>query len=545
MVMVVAIGVVGIANRRGLQAPLLLIVVGGAASYLPGLDRVELEPEIILFVVLPPLLYSAAISFAFRAFMRNIVAILGLGIGLVVVTALVVGFVAEALVPALTLPAAIVLGAVVSPPDAVTATAVGRRLGLPKRMMSILTGESLVNDAAALTVMSLGVAAVVGTDTLIADPVLYFMYASVVGIIIGVVLASVAKKIRRRLGDSSMETVLGLVLPFAAYLAAEELHASGVLAVVFAGFSMGWGYADLSVSTRQREREVWGVVDQLLETFVFAYMGLQLKFVIEDVRHEGLQLREMILWAVVITLVVIVIRPIYMLALRPVELGSERLWSRISHYKLPEPLNLKHNLVLSWTGMRGVVTLAAAAGVPLVTSTGAPFPGRPVIQFVAFVAALATVLVQGATLPFLIAKFDVSDAAGEQRDEQQRSLARRISKQAAKRAFEDIVESPPPGVDRDGLNRAIDTVRRTIMVRIDADAAEGVEEREERQRRRMHQIGLVRREVVRRQRDALIAARNAGQVDDDIVRAMVQRLDADETATEMRMLGGRDHGPHK
>ncbi len=239
LVIIAAIAVTGLAHRKGLQAPLVVVTVGLAASFVPGLPRLELPPDIILGIVLPPLLYSTALEFSFPSFVHNLGPILRLGVGLVVVTAFVTGQVASWVVPGLAFGTALVLGAVIAPPDAVTAVAIGRKLGMPKRVMTILTGESLVNDAAALTLFSVAVAGITGTPTALANPVLYFLYSALVGILVGLLLGILAQLIRRHLQDPGLETVLGLVVPFAAYLLAEELHASGVLAVVLAGFTLG------------------------------------------------------------------------------------------------------------------------------------------------------------------------------------------------------------------------------------------------------------------------------------------------------------------
>ena len=291
LVVVGAILVTAIAHRRGLEPALIIVVIGIAASFLPGFEAPELDSHILLTVVLPPLLYSAALDFSFPTFLRNIRPILGLGVGLVVVTAFAVAATSAWLVVVpLTFGTALVLGAIVAPPDAVTAVAVGRKLGLPKKVMAILTGESLINDAAALTLFSIAVAQVAGSHTFIENPFLLFSYSAMLGPIVGAALGFVTLWIRKRLANPGLETVQGLLVPFAAFIAAEELHASGVLAVVVAGFVVGNGTLGAGYQTRLQERYVWNSVDVLLEAFVFAYIGLHLRFVLEDLReaHESL-----------------------------------------------------------------------------------------------------------------------------------------------------------------------------------------------------------------------------------------------------------------
>ena len=309
LVVVGAIVVTAIAHRRGLEPALILVVVGFAVSFAPEFEGIELESEVLLSVVLPPLLYSAALDFSFPTFLRNIRPILGLGVGLVVITAFAVAGVASWLVPSLTFGTALILGAVVAPPDAVTAVAVGRRLGLPKKVMAILTGESLVNDAAALSLFSIAVAQVAGSRAFIENPLLLFGYSAVLGPLVGAALGYITLWIRRRLAHPGLETIQGLVVPFAAFISAEHLHASGVLAVVVAGFVVGHGSLEAGYQTRLQERYVWNSVDVMLEAFVFAYIGLQLRFVLEDLHHAHESLVEVALASGVVLLVVLAIRP--------------------------------------------------------------------------------------------------------------------------------------------------------------------------------------------------------------------------------------------
>ena len=427
LVVVGAIVVTAVAHRRGLEPALIIVVIGAAVSFLPGFEPPELDSHILLTVVLPPLLYSAALDFSFPTFFRNIRPILGLGIGLVVVTAFAVAAVSSWLVfVPLTFATALVLGAIVAPPDAVTAVAVGRKLGLPKRVMAILTGESLINDAAALTLFTIAVAQITGSETFIENPFLLFSYSAVLGPIVGAALGYVTLWIRKRLANPGLETVQGLVVPFAAFIAAEELHGSGVLAVVVAGFVVGNGTLGSGYQTRLQERYVWNSVDVLLEAFVFAYIGLHLRFVLEDLREAHESLAQVAIASVVVLLIVLVIRPLSVFAI----FGRDKLSRHVeSRYSVPVPaaggrgalgtrrrarapgrwrslidqrmLSWRENVVVSWTGMRGVVTLAAAAAIPPTTVTGEPFPERATIQAIAFVVAIGTLLIQGWTLPTL------------------------------------------------------------------------------------------------------------------------------------------------
>ena len=464
IVMIAAIAVTIFAERRNIQPPLLLALVGLLASLIPGLPRLQLEPEIILTVVLPPLLFSAAREFSFTSFIRRLGSIVNLGVLLVAVTTGLVGAAAAAIVPGMTIAVALVLGAVVSPPDAVTAVAVGRKLKLPTQMMTVLKGESLINDAAALTFFTFATASVAGTHLFINNIFLFLLYSAVAGFIVGLVLGGIVHLLQMRITNATLATVIGVVVPFTAYLIAEELGASGVLAVVAAGLSLGHNAGDARYDVRIQEQQFWQTVDGLLEAFVFAYIGLQFRWVLVDAAEKGFDVLRLIGGSVLLLLVVIVVRIgwVFFTALfsrwrdkaakrrladldaqldalprarpedrKPLErpgrgdrrsgFGRMRDRGRFAErmeqvrearaqggFDLMPPFTWRENAVISWTGMRGVVTLAAAAGIPLVTATGEAFPGRDVIQVVAFVVTIGTLLIQGLTLPWLIRTLKIS-----------------------------------------------------------------------------------------------------------------------------------------
>ncbi|GAA4489090.1 cation:proton antiporter [Rhodococcus olei] len=537
LVIVTGIAVAGFAKRLGFQVPLVLVTVGAAASFVPGVPPLVLSPDLILSVVLPPLLYSAALDLSFTTFRRNIWPILRLGVGMVLVTALAVGAFANWLVPELTLGAAIVLGAVVAPTDAVTAVAVGRKLGLPDRMMAILKGESLVNDATALTLFTLATAAVTGRRIAIDSPIVYFGYEITGGVLVGLALSLLVRLVRARASDPALETVLGVVLPFAAFLAAEEIHASGVLAVVTAGFVLGRTVGDESVSTRIQERSVWPTIDLVLETFVFAYLGLQLKTVIDAVRADGLPVHHVFGYGLAVLALVIVIRPVWIF----VNAGLRRLAARrvrtlkVRRTGRPDQLTWRQNLVLSWVGMRGVVTLAAAAGIPLATQAGAPFPGRGAIQAVAFTVAVGTLLIQGSTLPTLIRLLDVADPDEEARFAEQRALARRVSRGAAERVLAETLRQPPAALPRCETAEVVERLRRSTEARLAAEDADDLGEHEARALKLGAQFNRLRNDVLKAQRRALIAARDAGDLDDEVLRRVLDELDMEEAAAEARV----------
>lgn len=547
LVVLGAIGVTALAQRRDLQPALIIVLVGFAASFIPGLPRLEVPSELILGVVLPPLLYSAALGFSFFTFVRNVRPILGLGVGLVVLTAVAVGFVASWIVPSLALGTAILLGAVVAPPDAVTAVAIGRKLGLPRRVMDVLTGESLVNDAAALTLFTIAVSAIAGTHTLFANPVVLFLYAAVVGALLGIVLGVVANILRRHLNNPGLETVLGIMLPFAAYFIAEQLEASGVLAVVFAAFSVGAANSRVGYQTRLQEKQVWASFDVLLEAFVFAYMGLQLRFVIADVAHAGLSVPLVFAVGGIVLVLVLIVRPVFVFGMYGEGVLNERRHDRrfavSARYRAwvdrtasirrargkPErdtrqPMTVPEAIVVSWTGMRGVVTIAAAAGIPFVTASGEDFPGRALIQAVAFTVAVGTLLIQGATLPALIRRVALPSDHDRQRAEAEKVST--VADAASKRVVREFTANPPADLDA----RALEQVRLLVERRA-AETKPGESGTTLRDSAVFDELLLT---SLRAQRLAILDERDRGRLDEDAVATLSERLDYQEAAVSSR-----------
>jgi CPA1 family monovalent cation:H+ antiporter len=465
LVMTGALVIAAFAHLRGLQAGIVTVTLAAAISFIPGLPRLELDPELILGVVIPPLLYSATLNFSLFAFLKNLRSILGLGVVLVIFTTVVVGFVTSWIAPELGLAGAFVLAAVVSPPDSVTTVSHGREIGLPRRTVSILTGESLVNDAAALTLFAVAVAAVTGDREFIENPFLLFGWEAAVGLILGVVIGRVVVMVRSKVGNPTIESGLNLLVPFLAYFAAEQLHASGIIAVVAAGFTVSMSrfgskksaLPSTAYRTRLQEAALWPVVDLILEAFVFAYMGLQFRFVLEDLAESSTPTWSTIGLGLIVLLTVILCRFAWVyfsygraqLALliyakrmaasfdptarrrrrrrggpgRPGPLGRDGGRDR-GHVTVLTPAE---NLLVSWTGMRGIITLAAAGGIPLTIASGAPFPGRTIIQTVAFIVAVGTLLLQGSTLPLLAKRLKIDTTAEDAEIDQGRAEARAVA----------------------------------------------------------------------------------------------------------------------
>lgn len=453
------IAVSAIAKRRNIEPGMIIVVLAAAASFIPGVPRLELDSELILAIVVPPLLYSATRGASFSAFGANLRAIITLGVLLVLLTAGVLGLVAAWLLPSIGAAAAFVLGSVLAPPDTITTVSHGDEIGLPKRVTSILTGESLVNDATALTLFTIAIAAVNGKHTTWQHGTLELVRNTAVGLGIGAGMAVPALWIRKRLRNPTLETSLVLLVPFTAFLTAEEAHASGILAVVAAAFSISVNltldpkhqYAG-GYRTRLQEEAVWPVLDFLLETFVFAYIGLQLKFVLQDLADSDEPgLARTLVAAGVLLVVAIVFRVLAVYGLFGRWLLRDRMAKRRAGRdpqfrqamderrkrrtrRGGEPLDpptQKETLLVGWTGMRGILTLAAASAIPAQTVAKTPFPGRDAIQAIALIVTLGTLLIQGTTIGRLARwlKFDLTAERAE--TEATRERGRQIVAEAA------------------------------------------------------------------------------------------------------------------
>ena len=327
-VVVVSVLLAAVARRYDVSAPLALVVAGLAAGLIPGFKQIQLNPELVLYVLLPPLLWSAGMESSYVALRRNIRPIGLLAVGLPLATTFAVGYVAYKAVPQLTVAAALTLGAIVAPPDAVSATAIGRRLGLPRRMMTLLGGESLLNDATALTAYKVSLAAAIGTAASWSSGLATFALAAAGGVAMGVALGAVFAFIRSRLDDPLVESALGLVAPFIIYLAAEEeIHGSGVLAVVVAGLILGQRSTRASYATRLQDTAVWKAVQLVLESFAFLMIGLQLPTVVSEL--AGISASVIAVSSVAVLAMVIIVRIVwlYLFAYLP-RLLSKRIRDR-------------------------------------------------------------------------------------------------------------------------------------------------------------------------------------------------------------------------
>lgn len=349
--------VAGASRRLGWSAPLVLVLVGIAVSFLPGVPSFELDPDLVLVGFLPPLLYAAAIRTSLVDFASAKEALLWLSVGFVITSTLVVGLVTWWIVPSLSLAAAIALGAVVAPPDAVAATSIARRVGMPRRIVTILEGESLVNDATALVALSAAIAALTGTVT-VGTVSRDFLVAVGGGVAIGLAATWLLAQIRRRIEDPVLDTTLSFTAPFVAFLPAEAVHASGVLAVVITGLLLGHKAPVLqSAASRIAESTNWRTVQFLLENTVLLLIGLQVQGLVQDVADTDLSATRVIVICAVVLVTTIAVRVVYVMGTTALYVkGPARLRRRAWGWST--------GFVVSWAGMRGVVTLAAVFLLP-------------------------------------------------------------------------------------------------------------------------------------------------------------------------------------
>jgi monovalent cation/hydrogen antiporter len=486
--------------------PILLVLGGLAIGFVPGMPTIELSPDLVLVAFLPPLLYGAAFFTPLRELRANAGSISTLAVGLVLATTIGVAVVAHAVIPEMTWPTAFVLGAIVSPTDPTAATAIAQRLGLPRRLIAIIEGESLVNDGTALVVLRVAVVAVVTGSFSLASASANFVLNVAGGILVGLAAGIVIRKVRRRLNNPPVEITISLLSGFFAYLPAHALGVSGVLAAVTVGVYMGWYTPELTTSqTRLQGQAVWEIVFLVLNAVLFALVGLQLPAVLDELsaaRSTG----ELIGYAALVTAVVVLVR---------------FAWVVVAAY-MPRMMRAegsppwKGAVVLSWSGMRGAVSLAAALALPLTTDADAPFPNRDLIVFLTFGVILGTLVLQGLTLPGLIRWLDLEDDG----------LAEKEEAKARIRAAEAAIERLDELIDEDWVNpdtaerlRALYGFRRDrFQSRFDPESDGSIEDQSLSYQR-------LRRELLEAERQELRRLRLDGRIDDDVVRRVQRDLD--------------------
>jgi CPA1 family monovalent cation:H+ antiporter len=495
-----------LAGRLGFPAPLLLIAAGVAASFVPGVPQVQLEPDIVLLGLLPPLLYAEAVQTSLVDFKQNRRTILLLSIALVVFTALGVGVVVHALLPSLPWAAAFAIGAVVAPPDAVAATAVARRIGLPRKIVTILEGESLLNDATALVALRTAIAAI-GAGVTALEVAGDFLLAAGGGVLVGFLTFTVVAWFRRRITDPILDTAVSFVVPFFAYLAAEAIHSSGVLAVVVTGLLLGHKAPLIQTAkSRVTERTNWRTIAFLLENTVFLLIGLQAKWIITDVGRSDVPLGLVVGVCLATLAAVIVLRLVWVFPARYLLLRPG-----------PDPSTgqrppLANTFILGWAGMRGVVTLAAAFVIPEET------PYREVLLLAAFTVVAGTLFIQGLTLPWFARRLRVRPP-----DPMEDALARATLLQQASKAAEKRLAT----LEFDDPHGIVDLIRQRSEQRNFAawerlGTSAGLEAPS-------LLYARVRTEMLAAERERVLKIRDGGEVPSEVVADVLAMLDLEES----------------
>lgn len=513
LLVAVAAAVAGAARRLNWSAPLLCVLAGLAGSLVPGLPEFRIAPGIVLSLILPPLLFSAALDSSFVNFRRNLRPIGLLSVGLVLATALTLGALMYTMVPGMTLAVACTLGAIVAPPDSVAATAIGRRLGLPRRLVVVLAGESLVNDATALTLYRVAVAAAIGSRFSVVSATGLFVLAAVGGVTIGYLTAVVVTWLTSRLRDPVLENSLMLLTPFLAFVPAEPAHASGVLAVVVAGLIIGHrAPRSSSYATRLQARAVWKMINFLLESVVFLLIGLQLRAVLSGL--GGWSTGQLAGWAALAVLTVVVIRYLWIF---PATYLPRRL-SRRLRARDPAP-PWRWVVVEGWAGLRGVVSIAAAYALP------AGFPKRDLVIFLTFCVVIVTLVLQGFTLPTVIRRLGVAGEGEREADDLAEAGAQHSAVSASLRRLDEVLadggEVPEEVVSR--LRERAELRTFVAWERLGGGSAGTplVETPTAAYRR-------LRREMLATERDVFVGLRDQGRIDDEVLRRVQHELDLEE-----------------
>ncbi|WP_316812532.1 Na+/H+ antiporter [Pedobacter heparinus] len=507
-----------LSQRWKISYPIFLVIGGLGISFIPGMPVININPDIVFLIFLPPLLFEAAWYTSWNEFWKWRRSIFSLGFGLVLITALAIAYFSVSIIPGFTLAFGFLLGGIISPPDAVAATSVLKGVNMPKRGLTILEGESLVNDAASLTVFRFALAAILTGQFVLQEAVTDFLILAVMGVVVGLVIAHLLYLVLRYWAKSSnITTPITLIAPYLMYIVAEEFHWSGVLAVVSGGLFLSFRSGDfLNYHTRIQGKEVWATVGFLLNGFVFILIGLELPVIVAGL--EGYSMEEAIKYALIISAIVIVARIVlvYISAFVPRMLSS-RIRNR---EKSP---GLKLPFIIGWAGMRGVVSLASALAIPLTLSTGEAFPHRNMILFITFVVILVTLVFQGLTLPIFLRLLKVEEIDEHiPEDEQLETIRMQLAKEcvsylnehysAEMNQFETIARV------KEQLERSIRATERTLIEQSQKEEVTSV-------RKLYRQIML---ELIDLRRKGLKKMKATKKYDHEVLRDMEDNLDLEE-----------------
>jgi len=503
--------------------PLAYVPIGVAVSFIPGVPEAQLDPDVVLHVLLPLLVYATAIEVPWREFRANLRPIAFLAFGLVLFTTAGVALLAHAIVPGLSWPAAFALGAIVSPPDEVAAAAVIQQLPVPRRLAVILSGEGLVNDVTALTIFRFAVLAAISGTFSPGQASLFFASSLAGEALYGYAVAWLALRARSLLDDARLETAVSLMTPFVAYLVPEHLGSTGVLATAVAGLVVNaQAPRRISAETRLNAMPLWEMIDFLLNGLPFVLLGLQIKRVVANVPDP--QLGHLVLVALAIGVALIALRFTWVY----LTVYWRKLWPGLEEGdRTPRGNRI---FLIAWTGMRGAISLAAALALPIALPNGEPFPARDFIVFVTFAVIVLTLVVQGASLPFLIRRLGL-DKEG-----------RKETEKSARLEYEARIRMVDAGLARlDALCRdGTIAAEAAEWYRDDLEHRRGTYERHARahpdRARRRKARGEMKAllEVAAAERDELLRLRSAGKIDDDTLHRIERDLDEQELRLESR-----------
>jgi CPA1 family monovalent cation:H+ antiporter len=499
--------------------PILLVLGGLALGFAPGLPEIELPPDLVLVGVLPPLLYGAAFFTSLRDLRANLRPVGLLAVGLVLLTMVVVAVVAHTLVPELSWPAAFVLGAVVSPTDPIAATAIMQRLGVPRRIVSVVEGESLVNDGTALVAYRFAVAATLTGTFSLWEAGIEFVLNVAGGVLVGLAVGWIVRQVRRRLDFPPAEVTISLLTGYFAYLPAELLGVSAVIAAVTSGIYLGWHTPELTTpEVRLMGESAWEIVTFTLNAILFTLIGLQLPVILDGLDEYAAG--ELLWWGFAIWLTVLAARALWVY---PAAKLPRLLVPRIRERDpMPPPAALA---LITWSGMRGGVSLAAALAIPLATDTGTPFPGRDVILFLTFAVILGTLVIQGLTLPAVIRLLRLEDDGEDAAREE--AHARIHAAGAALLRLEELIDEDwvrPDTADRVRGGYAFRTDR--FSARLNGDGDGSIEARSQ-------DFQRLRRELLNAERAAVQELRRAGEISDEVARHVERDLDLEDARLEI------------
>ncbi|MGC1482275.1 MAG: Na+/H+ antiporter [Candidatus Acidiferrum sp.] len=514
LVMVVVFAV--LARKLQTPYPIVLVIAGLFLSFIPGIPKITLNPDVIFLVVLPPLLYNAAWLTPWREFRFNLVSICLLAFGLVGFTVAGVAATATWVFAGFDWRLGFVLGAVVATTDAIAATSIAKRVGLPQGIVDILEGESLLNDATGLLALEFGVAIVVTGETpTLGGGLLRLGYLTIAGVVLGLVIGVIVEAIHKSIDDGPIEITLSIIVPYAAYLGAEAIHSSGVLAVVACGLYMSRHSSHFfSPSVRIQAWAVWDSLTFVLNGLVFVLIGLQLPFVLAGIREYSF--RQLLQYGALFSGILILLRLIWMY---PGAYLANFIRRRVLHQNPPFP-SARGIFVVGWTGMRGVIALAAALSLPETLSDGSAFPQRNLIIFLTFCVILVTLVLQGLTLPPLIRALGLAGAAGHKDEEE---AARRAMIEAALAHLE-IARLKDGGEFATVYNEIEQRYKHRLANLIGQDD-QGVAANRDAYARNLE----LSRSLLGTERQTALKLREAGRINDEVLRKVEHELDLTET----------------